>query len=202
MEEKINETVKVDIVSGARAVDEFMVADVVVFSTFSWLFLLANFGLLGNDFVFTLGVLQVCLAPMFFVGARERIKYDKFWGNMNFCFVFYFGVLGGVTNILAGLGFALSGTVLAIPNVFIGLIMILCTAGVKHNPWTFFAIWIGAGFGVFFLGLAGLGVAPAVLNPLGGVFLGVVAVCGSYAIIKFLHQFAGIELSLGKPLFK
>lgn len=196
------QVVPVEIVSGARVVDNDMISDVCVFSLFSWFFFMANFNLLGDNFAFTLGVMQLSVCGLFFLGARERIKYNPFWGNMNIIFVFFFGIFGGVTNVLAGLGFALNGLVMAIPNVVIGLLMMLCTRAVMNNPWTFFLIWVFAWIGVLSLGLAGCGLAPGILSKIGGLGLCGVAILGFYAQIVFLHLHAGIEMSLGKPLFK
>ena len=136
---------------------------------------------------------------MFFMGARERMKADKLWGNINMCFVFLFGLFGGVTDILNALGFTMNAMVLAIPNVYLGGLMIICIARLRKNPWTFFALWIFAAFGVFALGLAGLGVMAATLTLIGQVLLGLVAALGTWALIVFIHGYTGTgkKLTLG-----
>ena len=147
--------VKVDITAGR--ISDPLISDVMTFVTFSALFFLMNVGLLPADAAFTVGVLQLCLVGLFFAGSRERAKYNYFWGNMNFIFVFFFGVLGGIANILMGLGFSLNGVVLAIPNVICGALMLCTIPGVKHDPWTSSVLYVLAGIAVFALGLAGLG---------------------------------------------
>lgn len=201
-EKNQEKTISVKIESSARVVEENLISDVCVFSLFSFFFFLANFNFLGDDFAFTLGVLQLSVSGLFYLGARERIKYDPFWGNMNIIFAFFFGVFGGVTNILIGLSFSLNELILAIPNVVIGLLMLLSTRGVKDNPLTFFLIWIFAWIGVLSLGLGGCGLEPAFFNKLGGIGLLGVAILGFYAQVAFMHIHAGINMSLGKQLFK
>ena len=63
---------------------------------------------------------------------------------------------------------------------------------------------IFAAFGVFALGLAGLGVMAATLTLIGQVLLGLVAALGTWALIVFIHGYTGTgkKLTLGKPLFK
>ena len=194
---------QVDIRSGARAVDEMM-SDVFVFVLFSWLIIISAFVDFGPGSTFTWGVLKLSLTGMFFMGARERMKADKLWGNINMCFVFLFGLFVGVTDILNALGFTMNAMVLAIPNVYLGGLMIICIGALRKNPWTFFALWIFAAFGVFALGLAGLGVMAATLTLIGQVLLGLVAALGTWALIVFIHGYTGTgkKLTLGKPLFK
>lgn len=196
------ERVQVDIISGARVSDP-MISDVMVFTLFSTLFMCANTGLLGANFILTLGVVQVSLVGLFYTGARERVKYDPFWGNMNFIFVFFFGVLGGVENILIGSGILLSSTVGAIPNLLVGMVMLFTTPGIvkKKDPWTFLLLWIFAWIGVISLGIAGLNIMPQFFSKLGGLALGGVAVLGFYALIVLMLGYTGINLSLGKAWF-
>lgn len=104
------------------------------FSTFSVLFCGNILGWFGGSATFTIGVLQLSLAGLFFVGARERCKYATFWGNMNLIFAFYFGVLGGATNVLAGLNVGLDGTVLAIPNLIAGAVLCGTLPGARRDP--------------------------------------------------------------------
>ena len=198
-----NSIIQVDIHSGARVVDE-MLSDIFVFVLLSWLILISAFFDFGEGSAFTLGVLKLSLTGMFFLGARERIKGDKIWGNTNLCFVFLFGLFGGVTDILGAFGFTLNPIVMAIPNVYLGGLMIICIGALRYNPWTFFVLWVCAAFGVFALGLAGLGVLSSVLTLIGQILLGVVAALGTWALIVTIHGYSdtGKGLSLGKPLFK
>lgn len=195
--------IQVEICSGARVTDELL-SDVFVFVLFSWLIVLSAFVDFGSGATFTWGILKLCLTGMFFLGARERAKVDKIWGNTNLCFVFLFGLFGGVTDVLSGLGFAMNPMILSIPNVYVGGLMILCIGALRKNPWTFFALWVFAAFGVFALGLAGLGVMASALTLIGQIFLGVVAALGTWAMIVFMHGYTGTgeKLTLGRPLFK
>ena len=189
--------VKVDITAGR--ISDPLISDVMTFVTFSALFFLMNVGLLPADAAFTVGVLQLCLVGLFFAGSRERAKYNYFWGNMNFIFVFFFGVLGGIANILMGLGFSLNGVVLAIPNVICGALMLCTIPGVKHDPWTSSVLYVLAGIAVFALGLAGLGFFVKPLQILAGILLGGVALLGFWSMIVAMLGFTGIKVPVGKP---
>lgn len=176
--------------------------DVMVFSTFSVLFCGNILGWFGGSATFTIGVLQLSLAGLFFVGARERCKYATFWGNMNLIFAFYFGVLGGATNVLAGLNVGLDGTVLAIPNLIAGAVLCGTLPGARRDPWTFFVLYVLAAIAVLFLGLGGLGILAGVLYPVAAVCLGGVGVLGTYAVICNVNGCSGVNMPYGRPLFK
>jgi len=196
-----NSPVQVEIKSGLPGPAP-ITGDVMVFSTFSMLFCGNILGWFGPHATFTIGVLQLALAGLFFVGARERCKYVTFWGNMNLIFAFYFGVLGGATNVLAGLGLELDGAVLAIPNVLAGLVLFGTLPGARHDPWTFFILYLLAAFAVLFLGIGGLGILAGVLYPIAAVCLGCVCVLGIYAVICNVNACSGVNMPYGKALFK
>lgn len=193
--------VKVELVSGGRG-PEPMTGDVMVFSTFSTLFCGNILGWFGPDAGFTIGVTQVCLAGLFMICARERVKFASFWGNMNLIFAFYFGVFGGVTNLLGGLGVPMDGAVLAIPNLLAGIVLFGTLPGSRRDPWTFFVLYALAAVAVLGLGLGGLGIAAGILYPLAAYCLLGVAVLGIYAVIANVNACSGVNLPFGKPLFK
>lgn len=202
MQETEDRTVQVDIRSGSRVVDEMM-SDVFVFVLVSWLVFISAFVDYGDGAGLTLGVLKLSLVGMFFMGARERMKVDSVWGNTNMCFVFLFGVFGGVTDILGSLGITLNPIIMSIPNIYLGALMVVCIGALRKNPWSFFVMWIFAAIGVLALGLAGIGVMPGFLTLVGKVLLGGVAVIGNWALIVLIHGYTGTgkKLSLGKPWF-
>lgn len=194
---------KVDInITSAPRMYDIMVSDAVVFTTFSFMFCAAGLGWFPADAAFSLGVIQVTLAGLFFVGARERAKFNQFWGNVNFIFVFCFGVFGGVTNLLTGLGIPLNGVVLSIPNLVVGAVMLCTLPGVRHDPWTGSVMYALAAIAVFFLGLAGIGILTPVLNCIASICLGGVGILGFWSIVITLNGFTGFNLPAGKPLFK
>lgn len=201
MSDNNDQTVKVELTPSSRFYD-MMISDVMTFVTFSALFLGMNLGWFGENAAFTLGVLQLCLVGLFFVGARERAKYNQFWGNANFIFVFFFGVLGGVTNILTGLGIPLCGEILAVPNLLCGGLMLCTIRGVKDDPWTFALLWVLAAVAVFGLGLAGVGILAKPLSVIAGLCLGGVALLGFWAMISTMLGYVGVNVSLGKPFGK
>lgn len=197
----IERTVQVDIRSGLPSPAP-ITGDVMVFTTFSFMFCGNILGWFGDNATFTIGVLQLSLAGLFFVGARERMKVAPFWGNMNLIFAFYFGILGGSTNVLAGLGVPLNGYVLSLANLAAGIVLCGTLPGSRRDPWTFFVLYILAAIAVLFLGLGGLGFAPAVLYPIAAYCLGGVGVLGLYAVICNVNACSGVNMPYGKPLFK
>lgn len=74
-------------ITSVSRVHDVMVSDPVVFEAYSFLFSAAGLGLFSADATFTPGIIQVTLAGLFFVGARERAKFNQFRGNINFVFV-------------------------------------------------------------------------------------------------------------------
>ena len=178
-----------------------LTGDVLVFSTFSLLFCGNILGWFG-DATFTIGVTQLALAGLFMICAHERAKYAQFWGNMNLIFAFYFGVLGGAQNVLAGLGVQLNPAVTAIPNLLAGLVLCGTLPGARRDPWTFFVIYLAAVIAVLGLGLGGLGIIPGILYPIAAWCLMIVAVLGVYAVIANVNACSGISMPYGKPLFK
>lgn len=178
-----------------------LTGDVLVFSTFSLLFCGNILGWFG-DATFTIGVTQLALAGLFMICAHERAKYAQFWGNMNLIFAFYFGVLGGAQNVLAGLGVQLNPAVTAIPNLLAGLVLCGTLPGARRDPWTFFVIYLAAAIAVLGLGLGGLGIIPGILYPIAAWCLMIVAVLGVYAVIANVNACSGISMPYGKPLFK
>ena len=202
MENNNNSVIKVDIVSGARVVDELMMSDVFVFVLLSWLVVASAFFNYGEGAAFTWGVLKLSLVGMFFMGARERMKYDRLWGTINMCFVFLFGVFGGVTDILGSFGMTINPVVIGITNVYLGGLMLVCVRAVRSNPWTFSLMWLCAAVGVLALGLAGLGICSGALTFIGQLLLGAVAVLGTWGLIVFIHGYSGIAMPLGNPVYK
>lgn len=192
---------KVEIVSGVNPPLP-LTGDVMVFSTFSVFFCGNILGWFGPNATFTIGVSQLCLAGLFMLCAHERATFASFWGNMNLIFAFYFGVLGGATNVLSGLGIALDPYVLAVPNVIAGIVLFGTLPGSKHDPWTFFVLYFTAAVAVLALGLGGLGIAAGFLYPLAAWNLLVVAILGTYAVIVNVNACGGVNWPLGKPLFK
>ena len=178
-----------------------LTGDVLVFSTFSLLFCGNILGWFG-DATFTIGVTQLALAGLFMICAHERAKYAQFWGNMNLIFAFYFGVLGGAQNVLAGLGVQLNPAVTAIPNLLAGLVLCGTLPGARRDPWTFFVIYLASAIAVLGLGLGGLGIIPGILYPIAAWCLMIVAVLGVYAVIANVNACSGISMPYGKPLFK
>lgn len=179
-----------------------LTGDVMVFSTFSILFCGNILGWFGENATLTIGVTQLSLAGLFMMCAKERGKYASFWGNMNLIFAFYFGVLGGSTNVLSGLGIALDTAVLAVPNVIAGAVLFGTLPGAKRDPWTFFILYLAAAIAVLALGLGGLGVLPGVLYPAAAYCLAIVAILGTYAVIANVNACSGVNLPFGKALFK
>lgn len=178
-----------------------LTGDVMVFSTFSVFFCGNILGWFG-DATLTIGVAQVCLAGLFIICAYQRGYYASFWGNMNLIFSFYFGILGGVTNILMGAGVELNGLVLAVPNIIAGVVLFGTLPGARHDPWTFFILYLFAAIAVLGLGLGGVGIAPGFLYPLAAWCLLGVGILGTYAVIANVNACSGVNLPYGKPLFK
>jgi hypothetical protein len=159
------ESIQVDIRSGIQT-PVAITGDVMVFTTFSFMFCGNILGWFGENATFTIGVLQLSLAGLFFVGARERMKVAPFWGNMNLIFAFYFGVLGGSTNVLAGLGVPLNGSVLSLANLLAGIVLFGTLPGSRRDPWTFFYSLHTGGDRCPVPWSRRLGIAPAVLYPI------------------------------------
>ena len=100
-----------------------------------------------------------------------------------------------------GLGIALNGAVLAVPNLVIGAIMLCTLPGVRYDPWTSSVLYGLAAIAVFFLGLAGIGIMSAILSFIASALLGLVGLLGFYSIIVAMNGFTGINLPVGKPLY-
>lgn len=178
-----------------------MAGDVLTFTTFSCMFFGNCLGIFGDDSSLTIGVTQLSLAGLFFVCSRPKTNFDYFWGNMNLIFAFFFGVLGGVTNTLTGLGIELNPYVVATPTMVAGVLLCLTIPATKGDPWTYFLLYVCAAVAVLFMGLGGYGVMAGTLIPIAGVLLGVVALIGLYAVTSTFFGYVGINLPLGKPLF-
>lgn len=178
-----------------------LTGDVMVFSTFSTLFCGNLLGWFG-DATLTIGVTQVCLAGLFIICAYQRGYYASFWGNMNLIFSFYFGILGGVTNILMGCGVELNQAVLGVPNLIAGVVLFGTLPGARHDPWTFFVLYFLAAIAVLSFGFIYLGIAANILIPIAAWSLFGVAVLGTYAVIANVNACSGVNLPYGKPLFK
>lgn len=196
-----DKTVKVELCSDLHKPDP-ITGDPMVFSTFSILFCGNILGWFGDNAALTIGIIQLSLAGLFFVGARERCKYATFWGNMNLIFSFYFGILGGATNTLMGLGVELNAIVLAVPNIIAGVVLFGTLPGARRDPWTFFVLYLLAAVAVLGLGIGGIGIASALLYSVAAYCLLGVAILGTYAVIVNVNACSGVNLPLGKALFK
>lgn len=65
-----------------------------------------------------------------------------------------------------------------------------------------FVLYVLASVAVAALCIAGFGILRQPLSVLAEICLGSVGILGFWTMIVLMHGYAGIQLSLGKPLFK
>lgn len=180
----------------------FSVGATYCFSTYATLFFVNGMGWMGENSALALGCAQVCLAGLFMIGAFEAMKTSPA-ANITLIFAFCFGVWGGTSNILTGLGVLLDPAVLGWMNLIAGGMLFLTLPAYRFDPWTSFVVEALAAGGVFFTGLSGVGVAPEVTGMAATIMFGFLGALGFYCFTcDFNNTVAGDHLPAGKPLFK
>lgn len=177
-----------------------IVGDIVVFSTFALMFFGCGLGFFGENAGLAIGVVQLCLAGLFFTGSFRRLSIAPFWGNLNMVFAFVFGILGGTTNVLMSFGIELNPYVMAVPTTVAGVLMCATVPATFVDSLVTVLLNTMAALAVLMQGLAGFGLAPDILNPIASILLGGVGVLGVYSAISIFSSFSGINLPLGKPV--
>lgn len=115
------------------------------------------------------------------------------------------GLFGGAVyvsgTVCAANGLPCDFTLAGIAFLVSGFFLLSVLPGLKYAAKTDFLIYLFAGIGVAALGFAGIGVAPAAMNPIGGWALLLAAIVTFYAGVAAVLAGVGVDVPYGRPFF-
>lgn len=178
-----------------------------LFAVLSFLFGGSMFGLYGEGATLVIGIVQLGVFPAYHICAQNLLKQGfAFDGNVFMIFGALFALVGGILNVVgvfAGdFGLAFSSSAQGIVWLLSGLFLLLILPGARKSPLVSFVLYICGGLGLTIMGLVMMGILPAVCNmAVGALFFGA-GICGLLCSLSAMNGFTGINIPLGKPLFK
>lgn len=178
-----------------------------LFAVLSFLFWGSMLGIFGEGTLLVVGIVQLGVFPAYHICAQNLLKQGHaFDGNVFMIFGALFALVGGALNVasvfteMAGVPF--SNTAPGLVWLLSGILLLLILPGARKSPLISFILYICGGLGLTIMGLVMLGIAPVELNlVVGWLFFGA-GTCGLLCCLSAMNGFSGINIPLGKPLFK
>ena len=168
---------------------------IMVFTTVAFLFWGNVIGLFGPEGTLTIGIIILCLVPLFVISARELVKNKAlyFAGNIQLIFCFYFATVSGVINVLQGFGVTISPVALGTHFLIAGLLLLFTLPALKHASKIDLLINLLSAIAliIFFIGVCG--VATVVMNIICAWIFFVIGCLGLYTVSKALLSLQNAE---------
>ncbi|NMM61698.1 hypothetical protein HBE96_03130 [Clostridium sp. P21] len=178
-----------------------------IFTMITMMFWAQYMGIVKPEAQLLLGLFQLGCFPAYLIGGITFLKKgDSISGNTYLIFATIFGGLSGFGNtgigIASFLGWPVDTTMLSIPILWSGIIVIPILICIRYADALTFVVFTCGSLLLILSGLVGLSVFPTTINPLITILCFIVAVGGLYISIATICSFGGVFLPLGKPLFK
>lgn len=160
-----------------------------------------------SGFAFSMGLIQLGYFILYLVNGHHFLKTGNLVsGGIYIVFAAAFGLFGGLGNLSAALcpkwGIEYDPSMVTACFLLGGIYLLAILPCVAYASKLDFINLLGAGIGVTSFGLAGLGVLPEILNPLGGWGILISGLTSFYLGTAGHLKAAGVELPTGKPFFK
>ena len=178
-----------------------------LFAVLSFLFCGSMLGLYGEGTTLVVGIVQLGVFPAYHICAQNLLKQGlAFDGNVFMIFGALFALVGGALNVtgvfLDMAGIAFSSSAQGVVWLLSGILLLLILPGARKSPLVSFILYICGGLGLTIMGLVMIGIAPVEFNMVVGVLFAGAGTCGFLCCLSAMNGFTGINIPLGKPLFK
>lgn len=178
-----------------------------IFTNLCFLFWANLLGLLGPGADLAVGIIQLGVFVSYHVAAIKLFnRNDELDGNVFLIFATFFGGVGGLTNVVSTIcneiGVEFSTMPVAFCWLFCGIMLICILPCYRFAPWSAFVMFALAGVSILLMGLMALGLIGASIAPVIAWLLFIVGILGLYMAIAGLNGFTGVNLPMGKPIFK
>ena len=160
----------------------------------------------SEGFTIAIGVVLIGFFVIYFVGGLYFLKQgNTLAGAIFLTFAAVFGLFGGAVNlagsICAVLGVPFDFTVASLSFVLAGLFLLFILPAMKGFSKVDFLCYLFSGIGVASFGIAGLGIAPEIVNLVGGWSILLGGLCAYYGAIAVVFSSVGKKLPCGNPFF-
>ena len=178
-----------------------------IFSTLCFLFWGNLTGRFPKDATLAMGCVQLGVVIAYHLCSAKVINTgDSFNGNIFMVFSAFFGGVGGLNNVVAGLaqtyGWNYDGYLMGYVWMLCGIFLLMILPACLKDPVLVFILYAVFGVALIILGLVIIGRLPGSLSSVVGWMLFAGGVMGLYMTANGMLGFAGINVPMGPPIKK
>lgn len=177
------------------------------FANLSFLFWGGLLGIFGPDTGLLSGCVQLGVFACYHICAQDLFKNGDAWnGSIFMIFASMFGGVGGLTNVATAIagyaGVPVSPTLTGIIWFICGFLLLVLLPAVSKDPAATFLFYLAGGLGLALQGLTQMGITPLVCNTVAAWCFFAAGVLGVLVCVSTFYSFRGVNVPLGRPLFR